>query len=758
MTSPDVVRTVVLKRDGVVSNITSGLALQVSSTELQLHAATTLAAASTKHPDFSKLAGRLFAASLHKNTPARTFSAWVAMWANHPNSPFHPSFIDSALSAGPDLDEAIVHTRDFDFTYSSLRVMAHTYLLRVDGRIIERPQFLYMRVAVATYGTDTGKTIQLYNALSRHLFTPASPVLFNAGTRSQHYASCFLYTPDNSSPSGQLESTRDLDSLWLADGGIGLSLADVPPKKQRPSPQPGILPLLRIYDAHAEYTSLHRQKRPSAATIHLPIWHAEVRPFLACRTTQAYRHRVRHLYPSLWIPDIFRSMCRLRDHQDWTLFDPATVPLLLSTHGEQFTHAYETYEDTVDAAERVSAVDLWTAICRAQQETGTLFLMYQDSINAKNNHSHLGIIRTSNLCTEILQYTSRAHTAVCTLASIAVARFVRSDKTYDFDALHATARIALMSTDALLDRARYPTDPCKASVDTTRAVAVGVQGLADAFMQCGFPFDSPDARRLNREIFQTIYHATHEASVDLAARLGHYPLYPDSAASNGLLQHDMWKNAAYSSRYDLEALRDRILQHGLRNSMLTAQMPTASTAKLLGNFDGTEPYTSNLITHRLLSGDYTEICPWLVTELTERGLWNEDIRTAILTNHGSIQTIPDIPEDVKDIFRTSWEIDPRSIIEMAAERGPFLDQSQSMSLSIASPTPDLLSELQIYAWSLGLKTGLYYLRTQAPTYPVPFGVTPLPNPNRAATVATEQSTKAPPKDPSPPVSCEACSA
>ncbi|RDX47464.1 alpha subunit of ribonucleoside-diphosphate reductase [Lentinus brumalis] len=707
----------------LVDDIATSLTGHVSAHELQIHTAAAVAASCTKHPHFSKLAGRIFVAALHKTTE-KTFSTWVDNHADGPDSPFCATFLDLVKFHGTDIDNAVVHARDFDFAYSSIRTLNHTYLLRVDGVVVERPQYLYMRVALIAHGKDLQRVLETYEALSCHRFTPASPVLFNAGTRSSNYASCFLYMPDASNPSTQLRSASDLDNLWLADGGIGLSLSEIPAKRTHPRPQPGIQPLLRVYDAHAEYTGVHRHKRPSAATVHLPIWHADVRSFVVSRTNQAPR-RLRHLYPSLWVPDVF--MQRLQLHDKWSLFDPRDVPLLQTSFGDDFTRAYEEYERTVTPLERIGARDLWNVVCRAQQESGTPFLMYQDSVNAKNNQQHLGVVRTSNLCTEIVQFSSSTHTAVCTLASIAVARFVQSDRTYDFAELHSTVRLAVLTTNALLDQGTYPDSVCAKSVADTRAIGIGVQGLADTFMASELPFHSNGARQLNREIFETIYHAAYETSCELAAEHGAYPLYSGSPAAQGTLQHDMWNDVVLSGRYDFDVLRANIRVHGLRNSMLTAQMPTASTAKLLGNFDGTEPYTSNIVTHRVLSGDYTEICPWLVSALTLRGLWTEDIRVAVLRRHGSVQDIPSIPLHLKELFMTAWELDPKVVIDMAADRGPFIDQTQSMSLAVAAPTPALLLDLQMHAWKRGLKTGLYYLRTQAPAYPLPFGVGALPS-------------------------------
>ncbi|TFK90046.1 hypothetical protein K466DRAFT_574464 [Polyporus arcularius HHB13444] len=679
-------------------------------------------AASTRHPDYSALAGRLVVASIHKVTP-KLFSAWVAAYGSGNYSLFNPEFVELVKRVGPEVDGAIVHSRDFALTYPSIRTMAHTYLMRCDGRVIERPQHMYMRVALAAHGSNIDLVLQTYDALSRRLFTPASPVLFNAGTQSRQYASCYLYKMNSDIATTPLESAHDLDVLWLADGGIGMSLAEVPAKRPHPGAQPGIMSLMRVYDTHAEYTGLSRRARPSALTVYLPIWHADVRPFILARTNQAARMRVWHVYPALWIPDIF--MHRLREGGSWSLFDPVAAPLLLASYGPDFSQAYEMYERTTAPADHTTAYDIWNIVSRAQQETGTPFILYQDAVNSKNNQAHLGMIHSSNLCTEIVQYCSTEDTAVCTLASIALPRFVRPDGSYDHEGLHEVAALAVRTTNAFVDRNDYPSESTRLAAMDTRAIGIGTQGLADTFMACNYSFDSAAARKLNRDIFETIYHAAYQTSTELAELDGPYRMYPNSPADHGTLQHDMWTDTVLSGRYDFDALRSRISLYGLRNSMLTAQMPTASTAKLLGNFDSIEPYTSNVITHRTLSGDYTEFCPWLVRELNRRGLWTEDIRVAILRHHGSIQSISDIPLDVKVVYRTAWEIEPKVCIDLAADRGPFIDQSQSLSLNVRFPSTDLLRDLQLHAWARGLKTGVYYLRTQAPAFPLAFGlVTP----------------------------------
>ncbi|RPD53766.1 ribonucleotide reductase large subunit R1ii [Lentinus tigrinus ALCF2SS1-7] len=710
-----------LELGNLVNEISRGLTTQISAGDLLQHCAVVVASSATKHPDYSRLAGRISVVGLHKMTD-KSFTNWVTTFGTGTFVKLGHIWIISdiirlASLFNTDIDDAILHSRDFGFSYGAIQTLRRSYLLRAGGRVVERPQFLYMRVALAIHKDNLELVLQTYDALSRHVFTFATPTLVNAGTLKPHFASCFLYVPDASGPKGLLGSAHDMDLCWLADGGIGLTLGEVPCRRQ----QPGVLQLMRTYDSHAEYTSACRQTRPSAATVHLPIWHGDVRQFIQCRTSRAARHeQIVNLFPSLWICDLF--MQRSEANEEWHLFDPVDVPALQDSFGEVFTARYIEYEKSVAPVATLRAGDLWTSISRAQEETGTPFVMFQDAINEKNNEAHLGVVRTSNLCTEIVQYASEDITAVCMLASIAAPRFVSSTGQYDFEGLHAVTKLAVLGVNALLDVARYPTEAAKASASNTRAVGVGVQGLADVFKACGLSFTCAKARELNIRIFETIYHASYEASVDLAAQSGPYIRFPGSPASMGRLQHDMWKGDFGSGRYDFARLRERIVEVGLRNSMLTAQMPTASTARLLGNFDGVEPYTSNILVHRVLSGDYTELCPWLVRDLVGRGLWTDEIRSMILKHHGSVQDIPSIPDDVKDVHRTVWEIDPMDIIDMAADRAPFVDQSQSMSLHVSKLSAEQMLRVQLHAWRRGLKTGVYYLRTQAPAYPLPYGV------------------------------------
>ncbi|KAI0745888.1 ribonucleotide reductase [Earliella scabrosa] len=689
-----------------------------------MHTASTVAAFSSKDPAYLLLAGRMYIADIHKGV-GRSFSTWVHANASVAN--LDPSLVRVVEDNYTVLDDAVRHSRDYNMSYPAVQTLVKSYLIHVDADRVERPQFMYMRTAIAIHGNDIPRVIDTYNALSRQLYTHATPTLFNAGTRSPYYASCFLTQPDVHSPRTVLRSVSDLDAFWMADGGVGISLGTVPCRRYGVFTiqlrQPGVLALMRIYDSHANFCILSRDRRPSALTVYLPIWHGDIISFVTCRTARAAPDdKVRHVFPALWIPDIF--MKKLRDNADWYLFDPADTPDLNAVYGDQFTQLYEHCLQNIRPVAQIRAADLWRSICEAQTETGAPFIMYQDNVNRRNNQKHMGIIQSSNLCTEVVQYSNSTEPAVCTLASIALPRFIRPDGQFDFDMLHSVTKLAVRNTDRLLDVAKYPTGAAAAAANRARAIGVGVQGLADVFMMMGMPYASQRARDLNVDIFETIYHAALETSCELAKVKGPYPAWTGSLAADGILYSDMWP-AGSRHRYDFDALRTMIAQHGLRNSLLTAQMPTASTAYILGNSEGVDPYP-----RRILSGDYTQICPWLVHDLVKRNLWTDDLRRAILLNHGSVQAIAEIPDDLKDIYRTAWEIDPFALVDMAIDRAPYIEQSQSMSLSIAAPTTPLLMNLQLRAWESGLKTGLYYLRTKAPSYPISYGLArPAPDPD-----------------------------
>ncbi|KAI0698735.1 putative ribonucleoside-diphosphate reductase large chain [Earliella scabrosa] len=687
----------------------------------KLHAAVIASRLSSHHPDYGVLASRLCAANLHKTT-LKSFTRWVITYGRDRLQTLSRCVTEFSIvrENGSALETAIVHARDFDFQYSAIQTLLESYLLRVEGEVIDRPQYMYMRTAITIHRNDIPAVIATYDALSGQLYTHASPVLLNAGTTCHSFASSFLYQPGGETVYSRLKSAHDLDRFWVSDGGVGMSLGNVPCKRETPRRQAGVLPLMKVYDSHAAYCTAGRNRRPSALTVYLPIWHGDLVEFIRCRTARASEaSRVRYVFTGLWIPDLF--MERLQSGGQWYLFDPVDAPKLHLSFGEEFETAYNDYTLAGKAVGQISAAQLWKYICAAQIESGTPFILYGDNVNYRNNQSHLGTVVASNLCTEIVQYSSPSETAVCTLASVALPKFVRDGTVFDLDAFHTLVKLVVRNTDLLLEAGSYPTEDACCSVNNTRAIAIGVQGLADTFMALQLPYDSQEARELNILIFETLYHAALDASCSLAEEFGVYPDYKYSPASTGVLYMDMWPPVT-RGRLDFDALRARIDTHGLRNSLLIAQMPTATTAYILGNVSGVEPCPSNIITHQVLSGDYTEICPRLVRDLTRRRLWNDDLRLEIIKNHGSVQNISGVPEDLRAIYRTAWEIEPFIIVDMAGDRAPFIDQSQSMSVTVDRPSTALLTTMQLRAWGRGLKTGFYYLRTRSPVSPLPDSV------------------------------------
>ncbi|KAI0750148.1 ribonucleotide reductase [Daedaleopsis nitida] len=688
-------------RRGLTSCQVSGISGHVSTTYLDdpcTLAASTAASYSSRHPDYGRLAGRLVVANIHK-TVDKSFITWVDMHAN--SLGIHPAILESVAIHGSAIDDALVHSRDFDMTYMMFR-----YLTSIDDTVTERPQFMYMRLALALHGLDIHAVLETYDILSR-------------GTCKANFASCFLYQPDTSSPGSLLRSVSDIDALWQAEGGVGLSLGSVPANSHSKA-TPGVMAVMHVLESHAAFLASGGLRRPCAATVYLPIWHLEICSFSMCRSSRASSvFHGSNIRPALWVPDIF--MRRLQCDEMWSLFDPADVNDLNDLYGEDFDVKYEAYEQSDVPRESIQPSVLFRLVCNAQKETGSPFILYQDAVNLKNNQRHLGTIRCSNLCTEIVQYSSTTETAVCSLASIALPRFVKADMSFDFDAMHGVVKLMVYNLNILIDLADYPTEEARLSSTRTRPIAIGVQGFADCLQIRGWSYESTDARKFNILVFETIYHAALEASCELTRQHGPYPAWTDSPASRGQLQHHLW-GADTSGRYNFDVLTARITLIGLRNSVLTAQMPTASTAHLLGNSEGTEPRTSNVVTHRLLSGEYTELCPRLVRDLIRLGVWTPAFCSDLIRSHGSVASLPGVPTALKEVYRTIWEIDPRVVVDMAADRAPFIDQSQSLSLHVEWPDSSILRELQERAWQRHLKTGIYYLRCRPPTFPLPYGV------------------------------------
>ncbi|KAI0349446.1 putative ribonucleoside-diphosphate reductase large chain [Trametes cingulata] len=708
--------------DRIIMALTRGIVDGITVQELQRQMALAAADLTSYHPDYAVLAGRLEVAELHRSTQ-KSFVDYVFWIAHVDPALFADTFIDAVTAHGSKLDHALRHARDYDMTYSSFKTLERSYLLRLNGVVVERPQWLWMRVAVALHNHDLARVLETYELLSRGYYTHATPTLVNAGRRQQTLSSCFIVPTDCTSMKTTYDGIRDIASIFMCDGGVGVDLHNVPSRRADIArPQPGVIPILRVLDATVKLTSTGKESRPSALTACLPIWHGDVMEFIEIRNIRGQEElRTPNIFNALMIPDLF--MRRVRDDGTWSLFDPKDVPDLFSHFGDDFTRAYIRYEDARKQVAVVPARVLWDHIIDNQIETGTPFVLYQDAINVKSNHQHLGVIHATNLCTEVLQYVSPDTAAVCTLSSIILPAFVTHDRHFDFDELHRVAKVAAYNTDRIIDINDYPTPQAKRSAETTRAIGIGVQGLADVFMMMHIPFDSEDAAALNRDIFETLYHAALEASCDLARVHGPYPTWAGSPTSQLRLQFDLW-NAQPSRRYDFDALKTRIATYSLRNSLLTAQMPTASTSQITGVNDGTEPYISNMYVRRTLAGEFQVVNKWLVRDLIAHQRWNEGIRQEILRAHGSIQLINDVPTELKTIYRTAWEIPQRRVVDMAAERGPFICQSQSMTIYMAVPTAKKLTSMYFHAWESGLKTGMYYLRSQPSVFPDPFGLMP----------------------------------
>ncbi|EIW51419.1 alpha subunit of ribonucleoside diphosphate reductase [Trametes versicolor FP-101664 SS1] len=714
------------EHNGIASAITHGVQAAMSSHDIQELAALTAANFNTHHPQYNILAGRLVAANIHKVVPIRRFSDNVErIVAEHPGL-LDETFVANARRYGEQLDNMLMQDRDFGMPYPCIKLMEQSYLLRVGDAILERPQHAYMRVALALNANDINAIEETYNMLSRRAYTHASPTMFNAGLSDQALISCFVQSAEYTSTPDAIKGMMQASEAFLKNSGIGIGLDKVPAYRPDANPpQPGVIALLNMYQQVAEFTTDARSKRPSAATAVIPIWHADVTKVINIRRGNVLGQApLRDIYPALWIADLF--MRRVQENVYWSLFDPADAPQLAELYGAAFEAEYTQLEQSNIQRVTVLARSLFYQIVVMQIRSGTPYIMYADAINAKNNQSHLGTIRATNLCTEIVQFSSRTRTPVCALSSLSLPAFVSSDDhTFDFDALHHATKVATRCTDRVLDINDYPSPEARASAVETRAIGVGVQGLADVFRMMGIPYGSDEARRLNVSIFETIYHGALEESSEMAERFGPFPAWNRSPASQGVLQCDMW-NCTPSDRYDFDALRARIAKHGLRNSMLTAVMPTSSTSQLLGNNDSVEPYVSNIYTRRALGGEYHIICPHLVQELERRGLWTPHMRRQIIDARGSVQNITTIPDRLKAVYRTAWEMPQRYTVIMAADRGPYIDQSQSMSLYMRNPTAAALYTAHMYSWQAGLKTGMYYLRTTAPTYAMQPG-DPRPN-------------------------------
>lgn len=714
----------------VTMKVIKGLYPGVTTIELDNLAAETCATMTTKHPDYATLAARIAVSNLHKQTN-KTFTDVIndlyhyVSPATRTASPMIATETYATISKNTDrLNSAILHDRDFSFTYFGFRTLERSYLLKINGKIAERPQHMFMRVAVGIHGEDIDAAIETYNLLSDRWFIHASPTLFNAGTRIPQMSSCFLLSMDSDSIEGIYDTLKQCALISKCAGGVGLNIhcirASGSPISGTNGVSNGLLPMLRVFNDTARYVDQGGNKRPGAFAIYLEPWHNDIFDFLDCRkNTGKEERRARDLFYGLWIPDLF--MKRVENDGDWTLMCPHECPGLYEVWGEAFEQLYESYEREGRGRRTIKAQQLWYEIITAQTETGTPFMLYKDSCNRKSNQQNLGTITCSNLCTEIVEYCAPGEVAVCNLASIALNRYVTPTQMFDFAKLEAVTGVIVKNLNKIIDINHYPIPEARKSNLRHRPIGVGVQGLADALLLMCLPFESEKAQELNRDIFETIYYAALKTSCQLAKEFGPYETYEGSPVSKGILQPDMW-NVVPSDRHDWASLREDIKKYGLRNSLLVAPMPTASTAQILGNCESFEPYTSNIYTRRVLSGEYQIVNPHLLKTLTELGLWNDDMKNLIIANNGSIQNIQTIPENTRALYKTVWEIAQKTIVKMAADRGPFIDQSQSLNIHIAEPSYEKLSSMHFYGWKMGLKTGMYYLRTRPAVNAIQFTV------------------------------------
>ncbi|MGY3215452.1 ribonucleoside-diphosphate reductase subunit alpha [Mucilaginibacter sp. HD30] len=714
----------------VAQKVIEGLFDGVTTSELDNLAAETAASLTTKHPDYALLASRIAVSNLHKNT-IKSFSETMKLLYEYidPKTGKNASLLAEDVHEiiqknAEELDSSIIYDRDFGFDYFGFKTLEKSYLLKLDGQIAERPQHLFMRVSVGIHKEDIESAIKTYNLMSERWFTHATPTLFNSGTPKPQMSSCFLLTMKDDSIEGIYDTLKQTAKISQSAGGIGLSIHNVRATGSYISgtngTSNGIIPMLRVFNDTARYVDQGGGKRKGAFAIYLEPWHADIFEFLDLRKNHGKEEmRARDLFYALWVSDLF--MQRVEANEDWSLFCPHEAPGLADCHGKEFEALYKKYEAEGRARKTVKAQELWFAVLDAQVETGTPYLLYKDAANAKSNQQNLGTIKSSNLCTEILEYTSADEIAVCNLASLALPRYVREGK-FDHEKLYEVTYQAAINLNKIIDNNYYPVEEARTSNLRHRPIGLGVQGLADAFILLRMPFESAEAQQLNKEIFETIYFAAMTASKDLAIKEGAYETFKGSPLSKGQFQFDLWNVKPDSGRWDWENLRLDVMNHGVRNSLLVAPMPTASTSQILGNNECFEPYTSNIYTRRVLSGEFIIVNKHLLRDLVNRGMWDTTMKNKIISANGSVQDIPEIPQDLKDLYKTVWEIKMRTIIDMAADRGAYICQSQSLNLFINSPNASKLTSMHFYAWKKGLKTGMYYLRTQAASQAVKFTV------------------------------------
>lgn len=724
----------------VAQRVIEGVYDGVTTSELDNLAAEVAATMTVKHPDYALLASRIAISNLHKNTK-KSFSETMKDLYTYidpktgKQAPLLADDVWAVIEKNAELlDSTIIYDRDFGYDFFGFKTLEKSYLLKLNGKVVERPQHMLMRVSVGIHKEDIESAMETYNLMSERWFTHATPTLFNSGTPKPQLSSCFLLTMKGDSIDGIYDTLKQTALISQSAGGIGLSIHNVRATgsyiRGTNGTSNGIVPMLRVFNDTARYVDQGGGKRKGSFAIYLEPWHADIFEFLDLKKNHGKEElRARDLFYAMWIPDLF--MKRVEAEGVWSLFCPNECPGLADTYGAAFEILYTKYENEGRQRKTIKARELWSAILESQVETGTPYMLYKDACNEKSNQKNLGTIKSSNLCTEIIEYTAPDEVAVCNLASIALPRFVNNG-TFDHQKLFDITYVATKNLNKIIDINYYPVPEARNSNLRHRPIGLGVQGLADAFILLGYPFESEEARLLNREIFETIYYAALTASKDLAKINGPYSSYEGSPISKGEFQFDMW-NVKPTDRWEWDVLREEILKHGVYNSLLLAPMPTASTSQILGNNECFEPYTSNIYTRRVLSGEFIVVNKHLLRDLVKLNLWNSEIKNKIVAANGSVQEIAEIPEQIKEVYKTVWEIKQRAVIDMAADRGAFIDQSQSLNLFIQDPNFAKLSSMHFYAWKKGLKTGMYYLRTKAATDAIKFTVEGHSNHNIVAT-------------------------
>ncbi|MFM7721717.1 MAG: ribonucleoside-diphosphate reductase subunit alpha, partial [Bacteroidota bacterium] len=713
----------------IAMKVIEGVFDGVTTSQLDTLAAEIAATNTITHPDYALLASRIAVSNLHKNTK-KSFSQTIKDLYEYidPKTGKNAGLIaedvfEIVMTNAPELDSAIIYDRDFQFDYFGFKTLERSYLLKLKGQVVERPQHLFMRVAVGIHKTDMDEVIKTYNMISEGWFTHATPTLFNAGTPKPQMSSCFLLQMKDDSIPGIYDTLKQTALISQSAGGIGLSIHNVRAKgsyiRGTNGTSNGIVPMLRVFNDTARYVDQGGGKRKGSFAIYLEPWHADVFEFLDLRKNHGKEEvRARDLFYALWIPDLF--MKRVKENGKWTLMCPNECPGLSDCWGEEFEALYTKYESEGKGRETINAQDLWYKILESQIETGNPYMLYKDAANRKSNQQNLGTIKSSNLCTEIIEYTSPDEIAVCNLGSIALPKFVK-DGEFDHNKLFEVSYQLTVNLNKVIDQNYYPVPETRNSNMRHRPIGIGVQGLADAFILMRFPFDSDEAKKLNREVFETIYYAACTASKDLARRDGAYETFQGSPASKGILQFDMW-NVIPTDRWEWNVLKEEIMKYGMRNSLLMAPMPTASTAQILGNNECFEPYTTNIYSRRTLAGEFIVVNKHLLKDLVNLGIWNDTLKNKLLAANGSVQNIDEIPDNLKALYKTAWELSQRVVVDMSADRGAYICQSQSLNVFMENANYGKLTSMHFYAWEKGLKTGMYYLRTKAATDAIKFTV------------------------------------